>query len=90
MAKVTLGYAVPRELFQFLEVDDAGVEQCFEVFASLFGRVVFQVFVGLRLLDLLFAVEDVGDVQLLHHLSARLLSNSTGMYFLKSLKMDIK
>lgn len=85
-----MGDAVPGKLLQFLEIDDAGVEQRFKILASLLGGVVFQVFVGLGLLDLLLAVEDVGDVQLLLHLPPVLLSASTVKYFLKSLKMDIK
>lgn len=82
--------AVPGELFEFLEVDDAGVEEGFEAVPSLLGAVVLQVLVGVGLLDLLLAVEDVRHVQLLLHLAPVLLPESPIAYFLKSLKMDIK
>jgi hypothetical protein len=43
----TLWDAVPGELFQFLKVDNAGVEEGLEVLLALSGAVVFQVLVAL-------------------------------------------
>lgn len=90
VVKDTLRNSVPGKLFKLFEVDNASGEEGFEAFTTLFGAVVFQVFIGQRLLDLFLSVEDIADVQLFLNFASVLLPISPILYFLKSLKMDIK
>ena len=54
----TLWDAVPGELFEFLQVYNAGVKEGLEMLLALGGAVVLQVLVTLRFLHLLFPIED--------------------------------
>ena len=56
-----MGYSIPRQLLQLLQVHYAGLEHLLVVLFALFGGIVFEVGVGGCSADLLLFIEDVDD-----------------------------
>ena len=70
-----MGYSIPRQLLQLLQVHYAGLEHLLVVLFALFGGIVFEVGVGGCSADLLLFIEDVDDVQLFGNIVVSLFSD---------------